>query len=246
MAVLVFCFTWPAAADPMAEDPAIPDTLMIDSVAAFTNGVGQVPVNFVNDEALAGIELTVTIGSPEVQVDSFSFVGGRADYISVKGTFTRSGSYSVYCLPVSGEELIAPGSGLFGTLFLSWNSGIAPQLVPIDSITVLDNDVEYSTTFSDAVANNFKPQFERGYVDIEQGFGCCVGIRGNVDGDPADNVNVADLTWLVAYLFQGGPPADCPTEANVDGSIGVEPNVADLTWIVAFLFQGGPPPAPCE
>ena len=37
------------------------------------------------------------------------------------------------------------------------------------------------------------------------------GIRGNVDADVADAVNVPDLTYLVEFLFFDGPaPAPCP------------------------------------
>lgn len=77
---------------------------------------------------------------------------------------------------------------------------------------------------------------------------CCAN-RGNVDnvigvGGPVD---VADLTYLVAFLFQGGDPPPCEEEANVDGVVGVGGpiDVADLTYLVAFLFQGGDPPPPC-
>ena len=77
------------------------------------------------------------------------------------------------------------------------------------------------------------------------GCGCCVGIRGNVDGDAGDNVNVADLTFLVDYLFRGGPAPDCQEEANVDGDAGENVNVADLTYLVDYLFRGGPPPPSC-
>jgi len=59
----------------------------------------------------------------------------------------------------------------------------------------------------------------------------------------ADAVNVADLTYLVEFLFFDGPPPPCPEEGDVDGSGGI--NVADLTYLVDFLFFGGPPPAPC-
>ncbi|HWR82192.1 MAG TPA: M6 family metalloprotease domain-containing protein [Candidatus Deferrimicrobium sp.] len=75
--------------------------------------------------------------------------------------------------------------------------------------------------------------------------GCCVGARGNVDGDPGDNVNVADLTFLVDYLFAGGQEPPCPEETNIDGGSNGQINVADLTYLVAFLFQGGIPPAAC-
>ncbi len=80
------------------------------------------------------------------------------------------------------------------------------------------------------------------------GCGCCQN-RGNVDGviGGAGPVDVSDLTYLVAFLFQGGPPPPCMDEGNVDGVVGgAGPvDVSDLTYLVAFLFQGGPPPPPC-
>ncbi len=75
---------------------------------------------------------------------------------------------------------------------------------------------------------------------------CCIAQRGNVDGDPDNQVNVADLTYLVAYLFQGGPEPPCMGEANVDGDPDEQVNVADLTYLVAYLFQGGSPPLDCD
>ncbi len=77
------------------------------------------------------------------------------------------------------------------------------------------------------------------------GGGCCIGIRGNVDGDHGDQVNVADLTYLVDYLFRGGPPPPCTEEGNVNGDPGEQINVADLTYLVDYLFRGGPPPPAC-
>jgi len=69
---------------------------------------------------------------------------------------------------------------------------------------------------------------------------------GNIDGagDFGTVANISDLTYLVAFLFQGGPaPADL-VAANIDGSTGPgdQVNVSDLTYLVAFLFQGGPAP----
>jgi hypothetical protein len=80
---------------------------------------------------------------------------------------------------------------------------------------------------------------------------CCNGdgIRANVDNQagPGGEVDVADLTYLVAFLFQGGPAPPCTDEGNVDGLTGPagDIDVADLTYLVAFLFQGGPQPLPC-
>ncbi len=73
-----------------------------------------------------------------------------------------------------------------------------------------------------------------------QSFGCC-DKRGDVDN--TGSIDVGDLTWLVAYLFQGGGPPPCEEEGDVDGTGSID--VGDLTWLVAYLFQGGAPPPPC-
>jgi len=52
--------------------------------------------------------------------------------------------------------------------------------------------------------------------------------------------NIADLTYLVAYLFGGGPPLPWEDAGDVNASGGI--NVADLTYLVAYLFTGGSDP----
>ncbi len=77
-------------------------------------------------------------------------------------------------------------------------------------------------------------------------FGCsCCKNRGDVNGESGSTgaVNVSDLTYLIDFLFRGGPEAPCTEEADVAGNDGV--NVTDLTYLVDFLFRGGPPPPDC-
>jgi len=63
------------------------------------------------------------------------------------------------------------------------------------------------------------------------------------DVDSSGGVNVADLTYMVAFLFQGGPEP-CPMIEAGDFDCSCGTNVADLTYLVEYLFQGGP--APCD
>ena len=72
---------------------------------------------------------------------------------------------------------------------------------------------------------------------------CCISPRGdcNLDGIDAD---ILDLTFLVDFIFRGGPPPGCPEECDVDGN-GDPGDILDLTFLVDFIFRGGPPPGPC-
>ncbi|MFH1374410.1 MAG: FG-GAP-like repeat-containing protein [bacterium] len=76
------------------------------------------------------------------------------------------------------------------------------------------------------------------YIAVD---GCCQALRGDIDG--SGPVDVGDLTYLVAYLFQGGLPPPCLSEGDPDGSSAID--VGDLTFIVAYLFQSGAAPTPC-
>jgi hypothetical protein len=59
-----------------------------------------------------------------------------------------------------------------------------------------------------------------------------------VNGD--GSLTVADVVYLVNYLFKGGPipkPYEAG-EANCDGKI----TVSDVVYLVNYLFKGGPKP----
>ncbi|TET93875.1 MAG: hypothetical protein E3J26_05575 [Candidatus Zixiibacteriota bacterium] len=73
---------------------------------------------------------------------------------------------------------------------------------------------------------------------------CCNddGMRGDVDNS-GGGPNIADVVYLVKFIFFGGPPPPCFEEGDVDGSGSI--NIADAVHLVQFIFFGGPPPAPC-
>jgi hypothetical protein len=61
---------------------------------------------------------------------------------------------------------------------------------------------------------------------------------GDANGD--GEINSADISYLINYLFVGGPsPHPWLTgNTNCDGSI----NSADVVYLINYLFLGGPPP----
>jgi len=220
--------------------------ISVDSVISYTNTIGKVPINFTNDVSLSGVELAIWQNSPEVQIDSFSFIDGRVEYTALKGELLMGDTISIYAIPFGEEPLISPGTGLLGHLYLSYSVEITPQVLTIDTVTVLiPPDVEYATRFLEPSRTFFTPDFDKGYLDIQQGFGCCVGLRGNADNTVEQETNVADVVFLVDFLFRGGPAPDCPMEADVDNTDGPGSNVADIVYLVDFLFRGGPAPLPC-
>jgi PKD repeat protein len=74
---------------------------------------------------------------------------------------------------------------------------------------------------------------------------CCTGIRGNVDGDPSDEINISDLVYLSSYMFGGGPEPPCLKEANANGDIFEQVDIEDLVYLVSYMFSGGPAPVVC-
>lgn len=73
---------------------------------------------------------------------------------------------------------------------------------------------------------------------------CCVQ-SGDINYDGSTNPDIADLVYLVAYMFSGGPPPPCAASADINGS-GSGPDIADLVYLVAYMFSGGPLPATCQ
>jgi hypothetical protein len=60
------------------------------------------------------------------------------------------------------------------------------------------------------------------------------------DANASGNVNIADIVYLVSYLFKSGfPPAPLQSgDANSDGVV----NLSDIVYLISYLFKHGPQP----
>ncbi|MCH7878390.1 MAG: dockerin type I repeat-containing protein [candidate division Zixibacteria bacterium] len=65
---------------------------------------------------------------------------------------------------------------------------------------------------------------------------CCDPGDANGDG----KYNIADMIFIIARIFTGGPEPECQDEADANGDNIL--NMADVTYGIARLFTGGPAP----
>ena len=67
-----------------------------------------------------------------------------------------------------------------------------------------------------------------------------------VNGDPNGNeaINLLDITFLINYLYKGGPPPipEAAGDANCNGAT----NILDVTYLINYLYKGGNPPCYIE
>ena len=63
-------------------------------------------------------------------------------------------------------------------------------------------------------------------------------VRGDVNDD--GNVDIADATFALNWLFAGGPGPGCLAALNTNGDAAVD--IVDPVSLLNFLFSGGPAP----
>ncbi len=66
-------------------------------------------------------------------------------------------------------------------------------------------------------------------------------MRGNIDGDPTNTVDLKDLSMLISYLIVDPVPFPCKLEADINGSGLVD--LADLSILISYLTAGTPMPS---
>ena len=67
--------------------------------------------------------------------------------------------------------------------------------------------------------------------------GCCQ-VPG--DADHSGSANIADVTFMLARIFSGGPAPVCINEADANGHGGF--NITDVAFMTKWIFRGGFPP----
>ncbi len=74
----------------------------------------------------------------------------------------------------------------------------------------------------------------------------CCSVRGNVDCDPDGNVDIADLTRLVDFMYVSFTPLCCDSAANIDADPDGFIDISDLIALVDYMYIHFIPPPPCS
>jgi len=129
--------------------------------------------------------------------------------------------------------------------------GYCPEFIDVDdtvhTITysnypgwlAIQNDSLVGTAPDEQVLTGFSVEVADEYSFDSEAITLFVYICGDLNDD-GSGPNVADLTYLVDYLFAGGPPSPIIEAANVDGENDI--NISDLTYLVDYLFRAGAAP----
>ncbi len=223
---------------------ALADTLKPENVNGSPGQQVEVVVNGLNTCPVSYLMIPVEFpGDLNLTFNDFSTEGCRTEYFADQTFLHWDGFFRrmTIRLKISDDgtqDELPPGEGpivkLLFTINGSAQEGQSASVV-LDGYTASQ---EYLPRCEGSMA-----EYSFASTTSTIGLGCCVGMRGNVDGDATDAVNIQDLTYLVEYQFSGGPEPPCLEEADVtaDGVV----NISDVTYLTGYLFSSGAPPADC-
>jgi hypothetical protein len=205
---------------------------LIAGNVTFTLRTSSQPTNDRLRFFIDGVEKGVWSGNTGWKDVSFPVTAGNHTFI---WTYAKNGSTALALDRVWVDKIVFPAFNVDGD-----GDGVptASDNCPLVANPLQeDPDLDGIGSVCDNCPNTANPLQE----DANQnGVGnACEFICGDCNGNGA-GPSVADLTFLVSYLFNAGPPPPNMTAANVNGAGSI--TVGDLTYLVSYLFNAGPTP----
>jgi len=210
------------------------DTVRFRSDSAFAGEQVVMSVDVVNSQQLNRIVIPFkheTAPLMEMSLDSVT-LGSRTGYFERFQYLTYDPSHNKYTVELvadngGGSPPLATGSGEVLKIYININPLAFGDLTnEVDTMKEAYSLELISDTLS------YEPVFYSGTI------GTKAIIRG--DADYRQSINVADIVYMVDYLFGSGPAP--VTIQSGDAQFDFAINVGDITYLVAYVFFGGPPP----
>jgi len=100
---------------------------------------------------------------------------------------------------------------------------------------------QYIERFEDYQRVVFIPYVKGTAYGGPYGYVYSVYFRPIGDANNSGFIDIDDITWVIAYIFSGGPPSD-PLRA-MDADCSGSTDIDDVVYLISYVFAGGP--APC-
>jgi PKD repeat protein len=213
------------------------DTLALDTVLVGTNQKFKIDIDGCTHLPLTQMTIPISwAGSLALPLDSIRMTGLRTAGLVLDTLYTNLPMKQlVVRLRATGSNTILTGNGPILSL---WFRSPIIKLPGVNQVNV-QSFAGYAPLCVSSAGFYTPVISSNGGVSMS----CCVGTPGNVDNDPLQGVDIADLTTLVDHLFISFVPLACPDEGNVDGIGGVD--IGDLTALVDHLFISFTPLGGC-
>ena len=211
----------------------------------FPPGQDKMAVHFhlSTDTALmtACLAFSIRVGGEVPTIDSVTLPTSDAESFQYASKVDHdSGLVTIGLIATNSEDRIEPGTHEYGYVHLSvppLDSVWRPIMIAWSSLSPQQGgeNAHYPYVVGANPGEVWRPVISH--------FPCLGLIRGNINYDSTDAIDISDLVYLVTYMFQQGQPPKCFEECDME--VNLQLDVGDLIYMVNYMFNSGPPPAPC-
>ena len=210
------------------------DTLTFADAYAVAGDTAVMSVNLKNSQPLNEIIIPVTYGAPMNLAVVGATLGGRTSSFGPVTELYRNDEVGQIVFSVSASnpesDSLPVGTGEIAKLLFIIDPLANPNdYSDVDSSIIDGHKIELSN-----------PRISYGSVVIPGRVIAEYVVRG--DADNSGGINIMDVSYMINYLYKGGPPPVTLRAGDANSSAVL--NIMDVTYLINYLYKSGPPPGP--